>query len=101
MGCLMDGFATVWRDTGSGFERETIWPARVERRDSVSFGAVQPLGSGTVKAFTISGARVEVGDYVADGDVRTDVPCDGCSRVVVVEEMTLFGRIHHTEVTAR
>lgn len=105
MGALMDGLLTVWSEGGGGFSRRVVGPARVEDRRSAAFGAVQPVAGSAygdgLKAYLASSGLVACGDYVAAGDVRSDLPCDGSRRVTSVEDMTLLGAYHHTEVVAR
>ena len=75
------------------------------RGRSAAFGAVQPVAGSAygdgLKAYLASPGLVACGDYVAAGDVRSDLPCEGSRRVASVEDMTLLGAYHHPEVVAR
>lgn len=104
---LYDGCCTTWRKAPDGtFARTLHAPARLELRRYAAFGQVQPLATGSAQgnglvAYVPGTPDIEVGDYLAQGNVAGERPPEGAYRVTSVECWTLFGSEHHAEVSAQ
>ena len=103
---LYDGSLTVWRRVAGGWERREASPARVEAAAHAKAGAVGPLAQGGTQsdgltAYVPGSPDVRPGDRVAAGAVLAGEPPEGALVVESVLPLTLRGRAHHVEVTAR